>query len=204
MKVICQQFKSGLGGAQPLTSWMGFHCNMSAIQSEPRGHTATHLLDGISWQHVSNTNWAQEVHSHSPAGWNFMAACQKYKLNPGGAQPLTIWMGFHVSMSAIQIEPRRCTTTHSLDGISWQHVSNTNQAQDVHSHSQTRWDFMMVCQWLKSSPGGAQQLTFWDESFLCCQSKISYKTCILPPIHYIQNLPSYHFKILTFSPLSFA
>ena len=62
------------------------------MQIEPRSCTATHILDDISWQHVSNTNWAQELHSHSLPGWHFMAACQQYKLSPGAAQPLTSWM----------------------------------------------------------------------------------------------------------------
>ncbi|KAF8225568.1 hypothetical protein L208DRAFT_1408314, partial [Tricholoma matsutake] len=49
--------------------------------------------------------------------------------------------GFHGSMSAIQIKPWKCTATHKLDGISWQHVSNSNQALAMHSHSlHPRWD----------------------------------------------------------------
>ena len=50
--VACQQFKLSPGGAQQLTCWMGFNGGMSAIQIKPRRHTATHFLDGISWQHV--------------------------------------------------------------------------------------------------------------------------------------------------------
>src|SRR5882762_5465765 len=157
----CQPFKWSPGGAQPLTPWMGFHGGMSAIQMEPRRCTATHKLDGISWGHVSHSNGAQEVHSHSQPGWDFMKACQPFKWSPGGAQPLTPWMGFHGGMSAIQMEPRRCTATHKLDGISWGHVSHSNGAQEVHSHSQPGWDFMKACQPFKWSPGGAQPLTPW-------------------------------------------
>src|SRR6267378_2288662 len=143
---------------------MGFHGGMSAIQIKPRRHTATHDLDGMSWWHVSNSNQAQEAHSNSRPGWDVMVACQQFKSSPGGTQQLTCWMGFHGSMSAIQIKPRRHTATHLLDGISWWHVSNSNQAQEAHSNSLPGWDLMAAC----------------------------------------QNLSSYHFEILTFSPLSFA
>jgi len=44
---------------------------------------------------------------------------------PEGTQQLTNWMKFHESISATQMEPRRHTATHSLDGISWGHVSNS-------------------------------------------------------------------------------
>ena len=113
----CQQFKWSPGGTQQLTHWMGFHGCMSASQMEPRRHKATHSLDGISWQNVSKSNGAQEAHSNSLPGWNFMAACQQFKWSPGGTQQLTSWMEFHSCMSAIQMEPRRCTT-HILD-IGW-------------------------------------------------------------------------------------
>src|SRR6266700_3523154 len=122
----CQPFNLSSGGAQPLTSWMGIHGRMLAIQIELRRCTATHLLDGNSWQDVSHSNSAQEVHSHSQAGWEFMAECQPFKLSLGGAQPLTCWMGIHGRMSAIQIELRRCTATHNLDGNSLQNVNHLN------------------------------------------------------------------------------
>jgi len=180
----CQPFKWSPGGTQQLTPWMGFHGSMSAIQMKPRRHTATHKLDGILWQHVSHSNGAQEAHSNSLSGWDFMAACQPFKWSPGGTQQLTpwmgfhgpcqpfkwspggtqqltIWMGFHGSMSAIQMELRRHTATHSLDGILWQHVSHSNGAQEAHSNSQSGWDFMAACQPFKWRPGGAQQLTPW-------------------------------------------
>ena len=57
------------------------------------------------------------------------------------------------------MEPRRCTATHSLDGISWQHVSNSNVAPEVHSHSHSRWGESFV-------------LSIWN----------FHITCILPPI----------------------
>jgi len=155
----CQQFKWSRGGTQQLTAWMGFHGCMLAIQMEPRRHTATHFLDGISWLHVSNSNGAQEAHRNSLPGWDFMAACQQLKWSPGDTQQLTDWMGFHGCMSAIQIEPRRHTATHKLDGISWLHVSHSNGAQEAHSNSQPGWDFMAACQQVKWSPGGTQQLT---------------------------------------------
>src|SRR6267378_3866624 len=158
---VMSAIKSSPGGTQQLTSWMGFHSGMSAIQIKPRRHTATHKLDGISWWHVSNSNQAQEAQSNSQTGWDFMVACQQFKSSPGGTQQLTNWMGFHGGMSAIQIKPRRHTATHNLDGISWWHVSNSNQDQEAHSNSQAGWDFMVACQQFKSSPGGTQQLTPW-------------------------------------------
>src|SRR6267378_2485074 len=116
--VAYQQFKSSPGGTQQPTSWMEFHGGMSAIQIKPRRHTATHILDGISW--------------------DFVGACKQFKASSGGTQQLTIWMGFHGSMSAIPIKPRRHIATHVLDGISRWHVSNSNQAQEAHSNSQAR------------------------------------------------------------------
>jgi len=111
----CQQFRWRQGGAEQLTLWMKFYGCMSAIPMEPRRHTATHMLDGISWLHVSNPNGAKEAHSNSQAGWDFMAACQQSQWSQGGTQQLTSWMVFHGCMSAIPMEPRRHTATHNLD-----------------------------------------------------------------------------------------
>src|SRR6266567_2501272 len=122
----CQPFKLSSRGAQPLTPWMRIHCRISAIQIKLRRGTVTHNLNGNSWQDVSYSNGAQDMHSHSLPGWEFMAGCQPFKLSSGGAQPLTAWMGIHDRMSAIQIELRRCTATHKLDGNSWQNVSHSN------------------------------------------------------------------------------
>jgi len=97
---------------------MEFHRGMSATQIEPRRHTATYMLDGISQGHVSNSNGAQEAHSNLHAGWNFIGACQQLKLSPGGTQQLTPWIGFHRGMLATEMEHRRHTATHMLDGIS--------------------------------------------------------------------------------------
>jgi len=172
--MACQQFKWSPGGTQQLTAWMGFHSCMSAIQMKPRRHTATHTLNGISWLHVSKTVGAQKAHTNSQTGWNFMAAHQQFKWSPEGTQQLTDWMEFHGCLSAIQMEPRRHTATHSLDGISWLHVSNSNEAQEAHSNSQPEWDFMAVCQQFKWSPGGTQQLTAWM-GFHDCMSAIQMK-----------------------------
>src|SRR6267378_1972859 len=124
--VGCQPFKSRSGGAQQLTRWMGIHGRMSAIQIKFRRCTATHKLNGNSWWDVSHSNQGQEVHSDSLAGWEFMVGCQPFKSRSGGTQQLTCWMGIHGGMSAIQIEVRRCTATHSLDGNSWWDVSHSN------------------------------------------------------------------------------
>src|SRR6266702_608012 len=115
--VAYQQLKSSPGGAQQLTCWMGFHGGISTIQIKPRRHTATHELDGISWWHVNNSNQAQEAHSNSLAGWDFMVTCKQFKSSPGGTQQLTRWREFHGGMSTIQIKPRRNTATHFLMGF---------------------------------------------------------------------------------------
>jgi len=157
----CQQIKWSPGGTQQLTPWMKFHGCMSANQVKPRRHTATHSLDGVSWLHVSKSSGAQEAHSNSQSGWSFMAACQQIKWSLGGTQQLTAWMEFHGCMSANQVELRRHTATHRLDGVSWLHVSNSSGGQMAHSNSHTGWSFMAACQQIKWSPGGTQQLTPW-------------------------------------------
>ena len=134
----CQQFQWSQGGTQQLTAWMGFHGCMLAIPMEPRRHTATHKLDR-----------------------NFMAAYQQFQWSQGGTQQLTLWMGFHNGISAIQMDPRRHKATHSLDGISWLHVSHSNEAQEVHSNSHPRY-------WV---------------NHLCCQFEISHVTSLLPVVH---------------------
>jgi len=48
-----------------------------------------------------------------------------FKQCPGGAQQLTTWIGFHEGISVIQIESRRYTTTHFLDGILWGYNSDS-------------------------------------------------------------------------------
>src|SRR5438552_808529 len=122
----CQQLELRPGGTQQLTRWMRLDGIMSATQIEARRHTATHSLDGIGWQHVSNSNRGQEAHSNSLPGWDWMASCQQLKLRPGGTQQLTRWMRLDGIMSATRIEARRHTATHSLDEIGWHHVSNSN------------------------------------------------------------------------------
>jgi hypothetical protein len=74
--------KQSQGGAQPLTRWMGFHERRSEIK-----------------------NRAEEEHSHSHAGWDFMAEDQRSKT-----------------------ELRRSTATHKLDGISWQKIRDQKQS----------------------------------------------------------------------------
>src|SRR5271168_1699411 len=100
---------------------MEFQSSMSAMEMEVRTSTATHSLDGISEQHVSNGN--QNNNSNSLPGWNFKAACQQWKWMSVHQQQLTAWMEFQSSLSAMEMEVRTSTATHSLDGISEQHVS---------------------------------------------------------------------------------
>jgi len=97
---------------------------------EPRRHS--HSLPGGFMGHVSHSNGAQEcTATHSLMG--FHEGMSAIQMSPGGAQPLTPGWDFmgHVSL---QWSPR-CTATHCLDGISWGHVSHSNGAQEVHSHS---------------------------------------------------------------------
>src|SRR5271168_4147328 len=108
---------------------MEFQSSMSAM--EIRISTATHSLDGISEQLVSNGNGGQNINSNSQPGWNFRAACQQWKSEY--QQQLTYRMEFQSSMSAMEMEVRTSTATHILDGISEQHVSNGNGGQNINS-----------------------------------------------------------------------
>src|SRR5271168_129122 len=139
-----QQWKLRSEHQQQLTFWMEFQSSMSAREMEVRTSTATHILDGISEQQVSNGNGGQNINSNSQTGWNFRAACQQWKSEY--QQQLTPWMEFQSSMSAMEMEVRTSTATHSLDGISEQHVSNGNGGQNINSNSQPGWNFRAACQ----------------------------------------------------------
>src|SRR5271155_5015363 len=106
----------------------------SSMEIDVRTATPTHRLNEISEQHVSNGNRGQNI--NSLPGWNFRAACQQWKWRSEHQQQLTGWMKFQSSMSAMEIEVRTSTATHSLDGISEQHVSNENRGQNINSNSQ--------------------------------------------------------------------
>src|SRR5271168_3015549 len=127
---------------------MEFQSSMSAMEIEVRTSTATHSLDGISEQHVSNGN--QNINSNSLPRWNFRAACQLWKWRSEHQQQLTYWMEFQSSMSAMEMEVRTSTATHSLDGTSEQLVSNGNGGQNINSNSQPGWNFRAACQQWKS------------------------------------------------------
>src|SRR5271168_3387708 len=165
---------------------MEFQSSMSAMEMEVRTSTATHSLDGISEQHVSNGNGGQNINSNSHSGWNFTTACQQGKWRSEYQQQLTNWMEFQSSMSAMEIEVRTSTATHILDGISerhvskgnggqninsnslsgWnseQHVSNGNGGQNINSNSQPGWNFRAACQQWKWRSEHQQQLTAWME-----------------------------------------
>src|SRR5271168_2565902 len=105
-RAACQQSKWRSEHQQQLTYWMEFHSSMSAMEMEVRTSTATHNLDGISEQHVSNGNGGQNINSNSQTGWNFRAACQQGKWRSEHQQQLTNWMEFQSSMSAMEIEVR--------------------------------------------------------------------------------------------------
>src|SRR5271168_2110560 len=142
---------------------MEFQSSMSAMEMEVRTSTATHSLDGISELHVSNENGGQNINSNSQTGWNFRAACQQCKWRSEHQQQLTPWMEFQSSMSAMQMEVRTSTATHSLDGISEQHVSNANGGQNINSNSLPGWNFRAACQQWKWRSEHQQQLTAWME-----------------------------------------
>src|SRR5271155_4914050 len=103
---------------QQLTPWMEFQSSMLAMEMELRTSTATHSLDGISEQHVSNGNGGQNINSNSHTRWNFRAACQQWKWRSEHQQQLTAWMEFQSSMLAMEMEVRTSTAAHILDGIS--------------------------------------------------------------------------------------
>jgi len=140
---------------------------MSAIQME-----GTHSLDGVSW-HVRNSN---EDNSQTGCQWDwrhfsnlngeqgntathtlaFHSACQQFKRWPEGKQLLTLCMRFHGGMSAIQIEARKHTVTHSLNGNSWWHVSDSNGSRK-HTHTLDKNSWQHV-----SDSNGGDSLTEWD------------------------------------------
>jgi len=137
------------------------------IKVKLRGRTATHILEGISWLHVSDSNGGQEAHGNSHPGREVMGARQRLKWRPGGALQLTSWKGSHGCTSATQMETRRRTATHILEGKSWVHVSNSNGGQEAHGNSQSGRDFMAARQRFNWRPGGARQLTVWKGCHGC-------------------------------------
>src|SRR5271168_5119228 len=99
-----QQWKWRSEHQQQLTDWMEFQSSRSAMEMEVRTSTATHRLDGISEQQVSNGNGGQNINRNSQPGWNFRAACQQWKSEY--QQQLTPWMEFQSSLSAMEMEVR--------------------------------------------------------------------------------------------------
>ncbi len=160
-------------------------------------HTATHKLDGISWQHVSKLSQARKEHRNSQAEWNFMAACQQIKSSPQSTQQLTpwmgmsacqqiksssqstqqltCWMGFHGNVSnSDQAHKVHSNSLARWDGISWQHVSKSNQAHKAHSNSLARWDGISWQNVSKSNQAHkthSNSLAGWDFMAECQQIK---------------------------------
>src|SRR5271163_2883926 len=166
-RAACQQWKWRSEHQQQLTDWMEFQSSRLAMEMEVRTSTATHTLDGISEQLVRNGKGGQNSNSNSHPGWNFRAAGQQGRWRSEHQQQLTPWMEFQSSMSAMKIEVR--TSTHSLDGISEQHVSNGNGGQNINSNSQTGWNFRAACQQWKWRSEHQQQLTLWMQFRAACQ-----------------------------------
>src|SRR5258705_420446 len=98
---------------------------------ETRRNTATHILEGKSWPHVRDSIGGQEAHGNSHPGREVMAARQGFNWRPGGARQLTSWKGCHGRTSGIQLEARRRTATHRLEGMTWPHVRDSNGSQDL-------------------------------------------------------------------------
>src|SRR5258706_16230964 len=107
------------------TSLNGNHGRTSAIQLEARRRTATHILEGKSWPHVSDSIGGQEAHGNSHPGKEVMAARQGFNSRPGGARQLTSWKGSHGRTSGIPFEARRSTATHILEWKLWRHVRDS-------------------------------------------------------------------------------
>src|SRR5271155_5873569 len=99
---------------------MEFQSSMSAMRIEVRTSTATHSLDGISEQHVSNGNRGQNINSNSQAGIS-----EQHVSNENRGQNIN---------------------SNSPAGISEQHVSNENRAQNINSNSLPGWNFRAACQ----------------------------------------------------------
>src|SRR2546422_1522372 len=70
-------------------------------------------------------------------------------------------MGIHRSTSAIQINHTTHAPTYSLDGNSWQHVSDPNQPDEACYNSPPGWEFMAARQRSKSTRRSMLQLTDW-------------------------------------------
>src|SRR5258708_5508927 len=115
---------------------------MSRIEIMSRRRTATHILEGISWENVSGLNERQDAHGNSLAGREIMATGQRFNSRPGGAGQLTNWKGCHGRTSGIQFEARRHTATHFLEGKSWSHVRYPIRGQEAQGNSQSGSDVM--------------------------------------------------------------
>src|SRR5271168_2666020 len=188
-RAACQQWKWRSEHQQQLTAWMEFQSSRSAMEIEVRTSTATHSLDGISEQQVSNGNGGQNINSNSQTGWNFRAAGQQWKWRSEHQQELTDWMEFQSSRSARQMEVRTSTATHRLDGISEQHVSNGNRGQNINSNSQTGWNFRAACQQWKSEY--QQQLTPWME-FQSSMSAMEIEVTTSTATHRLDGISEQH------------
>jgi len=102
MSAIQMEPRRHTGSTQGLTCWMDFMGHVSHSMSQEVHATPPWM--GFM-RAVSHSNGAQEVHAtHSLDGisWGHV---KPFKWSPGGAQPLTCWMGFHGGMSAIKWSP---------------------------------------------------------------------------------------------------
>src|SRR5271163_726564 len=93
------------------------------------------------------------------------------------------------SMSAMEMEVRTSTATHSLYGISEQHVSNGNGGQNINSNSQTGWNLRAACQQWKSEY--QQQLTPWME-FQSSMSAMEIRISTATANHRLDGISEQH------------
>src|SRR5260221_568707 len=127
---------------------------MSRIEIMSRRRTATHILEGISWENVSGLNERQDAHDNSLPGREIMATGQRFNSRPGGARQLTNWKGCHGRTSGIQFEARRRTATHILEGKAWPHVRDSIRGQEAHGNSHPGREVMAARQGFNSRPRG--------------------------------------------------
>ena len=73
---------------------------------------------GFHAGHVSDRNQAEEAHSNSHAGWDFMQAMSVIDIEQRRRTRLTSWMGFHAGHVSDRYRAEEAHTTHTLDGIS--------------------------------------------------------------------------------------
>jgi hypothetical protein len=73
---------------------------------------------GFHASHVTDQNQAEEAHSDSQAGWDFMQAMSVIDIDQRKCIQLTIWKGFHPGHVSDQNKAEEAHSDSPLDGIS--------------------------------------------------------------------------------------